>query len=61
MAAMGLALIVWGLFKKAVIASELATGLVDPVFFDPAAHVGLDLIAARLWLCGADLLRLLGL
>jgi alginate O-acetyltransferase complex protein AlgI len=46
MAAMGFALIVWGLFKKAVIASELATGLVDPVFFDPAAHSGLDLAAA---------------
>ncbi len=43
---MGLALIVWGLFKKSVIASELATGLVDPVFFDPSAHGGLDLMAA---------------
>ena len=46
MAAMGFALIVWGLFKKTVIASELATGLVDPVFFDPSAHGGLDLAAA---------------
>ena len=46
MAAMGIALIVWGLFKKAVIASELATGLVDPVFFDPAAHGGVDRFAA---------------
>ncbi|HST37489.1 MAG TPA: MBOAT family protein, partial [Allosphingosinicella sp.] len=46
MAAMGLALIVWGLFKKAVIANELATGLVDPIFFDPAAHSGLDVAAA---------------
>lgn len=46
MAAMGLSLIVWGLFKKAVIASELATGLVDPIFFDPSAHGGLDLVAA---------------
>jgi D-alanyl-lipoteichoic acid acyltransferase DltB (MBOAT superfamily) len=46
MAAMGLVLIVWGLFKKAVIASELSTGLVDPVFFDPSAHSRLDLIAA---------------
>ena len=36
-AAMGVMLIVWGLFKKAVIASELATGLVDGVFFDPSA------------------------
>jgi alginate O-acetyltransferase complex protein AlgI len=46
MASMGLILIVWGLFKKAVIASELSTGLVDPVFFDPAAHSRIDLIAA---------------
>jgi len=46
MAAMGLSLIVWGLFKKAVIASELATGLVDGVFFDPSAHGSLDLLAA---------------
>jgi len=46
MATMGLVLIVWGLFKKAVIASELSTGLVDPVFFDPAAHGRLDLAAA---------------
>jgi alginate O-acetyltransferase complex protein AlgI len=46
MASMGLLLIVWGLFKKAVVASELSTGLVDPVFFDPAAHSRLDLIAA---------------
>jgi D-alanyl-lipoteichoic acid acyltransferase DltB (MBOAT superfamily) len=46
MAAMGVSLIVWGLFKKAVIASELATGLVDPVFFDPSAHGSLDLLAA---------------
>jgi alginate O-acetyltransferase complex protein AlgI len=46
MAAMGVLLIVWGLFKKAVIASELATGLVDSVFFDPSAHGSLDLVAA---------------
>ncbi|HWL47090.1 MAG TPA: MBOAT family protein [Sphingomonadaceae bacterium] len=46
MAAMGLLLIVWGLFKKAVVASELSVNLVDPVFFDPAAHSSLDLIAA---------------
>jgi len=46
MAAMGISLIVWGLFKKAVIASELATGLVDPVFFDPAAHGPFDLACA---------------
>ena len=46
MAAMGITLIVWGLFKKSVIASELATGLVDPVFFDPGAHGSVDLLAA---------------
>lgn len=46
MTAIGLILIVWGLFKKAVVASELSTGLVDPVFFDPAAHSRLDLVAA---------------
>ena len=61
MAAMGIALIVWGLFKKAVIASELATGLVDPVFFDPAAHCGARPDRRGLRLCGADLLRLLRL
>jgi alginate O-acetyltransferase complex protein AlgI len=46
LAATGLLLIVWGLFKKAVIASELATGLVDPVFSDPTLHGRWDLIAA---------------
>jgi D-alanyl-lipoteichoic acid acyltransferase DltB (MBOAT superfamily) len=46
MAAEGLLLIVWGLFKKTVIASQLATHLVDPVFFDPASHGGVDLAAA---------------
>ncbi|MCW3836754.1 MBOAT family O-acyltransferase [Sphingomonas canadensis] len=46
MAAMGIALIVWGLFKKAVIASELATGYVDAVFFDPGAHSSGDLVLA---------------
>lgn len=44
MAAAGLALILWGLFKKTVIASELATNFVDPVFFDPSAHGSLDLL-----------------
>jgi D-alanyl-lipoteichoic acid acyltransferase DltB (MBOAT superfamily) len=46
MAAGGLLLIVWGLFKKTVIASQLATGLVDPVFFDPTRYGRLDLAAA---------------
>ena len=38
-------LIVWGLFKKTVIASELAAGLVDPVFFDPTRYSAGDLLA----------------
>ena len=38
-----LLLIVWGLFKKTVIASELATALVDPAFFDPASRSSFDL------------------
>ena len=46
MATHGLLLIVWGLFKKTVIASELATRLVDPVFFDPSAYGTLDIMAA---------------
>jgi D-alanyl-lipoteichoic acid acyltransferase DltB (MBOAT superfamily) len=46
MVAMALLLIVWGLFKKAVVASELSVNLVDPVFFDPAAHSSLDLLMA---------------
>jgi len=46
MVAMGLLLIVWGLFKKAVVASELSVNLVDPVFFDPSAHSALDLLMA---------------
>ena len=39
-----LLLIVWGLFKKTVIASELATALVDPTFFDPASRSSFDLL-----------------
>jgi alginate O-acetyltransferase complex protein AlgI len=46
MVTMGLLLIVWGLFKKAVIASELATAFVDPVFDQPGVHGSLDLILA---------------
>lgn len=46
MVAMGLLLIVWGLFKKAVVASELSVKLVDPIFFDPSAHSSLDLVIA---------------
>ena len=44
-ASAALLLIVWGLFKKTVIASELATALVDPAFFDPAGRSSLDLAA----------------
>lgn len=36
-------LILGGLFKKMVVASELATGIVDPVFRDPKAHGALDI------------------
>lgn len=46
MVSMGLLLIVWGLFKKTVIASELAVTFVDPVFADPASHSSLDLVFA---------------
>jgi D-alanyl-lipoteichoic acid acyltransferase DltB (MBOAT superfamily) len=46
MATHGLLLIVWGLFKKTVIASELSTHLVDPVFFDPTAFGAVDIAAA---------------
>ena len=46
MVAMALLLIIWGLFKKAVVASELAVNFVDPVFFDPSAHGSADLMFA---------------
>lgn len=46
MVAAGITLILWGLFKKSVIASELATNFVDPTFFDPSAHGSLDLLLA---------------
>ena len=46
MAIHGLLLIVWGLFKKTVIATELSTNLVDPVFFDPTAFGAVDIAAA---------------
>jgi D-alanyl-lipoteichoic acid acyltransferase DltB (MBOAT superfamily) len=46
MASEGFLMVAWGLFKKTVIASELSTGLVDPVFFDPASHGAVDLVAA---------------
>ena len=46
MVASALLLIVWGLFKKAVVASELATQFVDPVFADIAGHSRIDLMLA---------------
>lgn len=46
MAAMALLLIVWGLFKKAVVASELAVTFVDPVFSDPGSYSRIDLLFA---------------
>jgi D-alanyl-lipoteichoic acid acyltransferase DltB (MBOAT superfamily) len=39
-------LILGGLFKKMVLANELATGIVDPVFRDPAAHGPADILLA---------------
>lgn len=43
---LGLMLIVWGVFKKAVVANWLAVGLVDPAFRDPTSYGGADLAAA---------------
>ena len=42
--AAALLLILWGLFKKAVIASQLAGALFDPAFFDPANRSSFDLL-----------------
>jgi alginate O-acetyltransferase complex protein AlgI len=39
-------LIVGGLIKKTVVADELARGVVDPVFNDPSAHSGLEVLLA---------------
>ena len=39
-------LILGGLFKKMVLANELATGIVDPVFRDPSAHGAVDILLA---------------
>ena len=43
---LGVLLILWGVFKKAVIAHWLAVDLVDKVFFDPTAHGAVDIAAA---------------
>jgi alginate O-acetyltransferase complex protein AlgI len=42
----GLLLIVWGLFKKSIIATEISVNLVDPVFFDPSAYSSVDIAFA---------------
>jgi alginate O-acetyltransferase complex protein AlgI len=43
---LGVMLILWGVFKKAVVANWLAISLVDKVFFDPTAFGTIDLVAA---------------
>ena len=43
---LGVMLIVWGVFKKAIVANWLAVSLVDPVFFDPTSYGTIDLVAA---------------
>lgn len=45
-AVMACILILGGLFKKVVVANELGTGLVDPVFRDPTAYGALDILLA---------------
>ena len=45
-ASRAIGLIIWGLVKKVVIASFLATHLVDPVFESPAQHGGLEAVLA---------------
>ena len=42
--AIGVVLVLSGLFKKMVIANYLATDLVDPIFFDPTVVGSLDLL-----------------
>ncbi len=43
---MALLLILWGLFKKAIVANYLATELVDPAFLAPTEYGALDLLLA---------------
>jgi D-alanyl-lipoteichoic acid acyltransferase DltB (MBOAT superfamily) len=43
---LGVLLILWGVFKKAVVANWLAVSLVDKAFFDPLAYGAIDLLAA---------------
>jgi D-alanyl-lipoteichoic acid acyltransferase DltB (MBOAT superfamily) len=42
----GLLLVLTGMIKKVIVANYLATGLVDPVFFDPSNASSLDLLLA---------------
>lgn len=46
LATMGMLLILWGLFKKAIIANYLSVELVEPVFFDPMRYSSLDVLFA---------------
>ena len=41
---LGLTLIVWGLFKKSIVANYLAIDLVDKVFLDPQRYGAIDLL-----------------
>ena len=43
---LGLILIIWGVFKKAIVANYLAVSLVDKAFFDPTAFGAVDLLFA---------------
>lgn len=42
---LGVMLILWGVFKKAVLANWLAVSLADKVFFDPQAYSTIDVLA----------------
>jgi alginate O-acetyltransferase complex protein AlgI len=54
-------LITSGLFKKVVVASYLASAIVDEVFANPAAHSAAEIAVAVLRLCRADLLPTSGI
>ncbi len=45
-AGMAFLLILWGLFKKAIVANYLATEIVDKAFIDPGAYGNFDLLLA---------------
>lgn len=45
-ASLGILLILWGLFKKAILANYIAVEIVDPVFFDPSAYGTADVLLA---------------